>query len=291
MPRPQRTLAGEAAVAGVGFFTNGDAAVRFRPAAENSGVVFARVDLPGEPTVPALIGFACDLPRRTSVVRGDAEVQLTEHVLAALAGLRIDNCRVELTGRELPGLDGSARGFVEALLAAGIVEQRAARRTLVVRRPVTVRRGEATVTAAPRGSGEGLHVEYRLDCGRNSPVPRQSFAADVTPESFAEEVAAARTFVTAAEVPALRAAGYGARVDERDLLVFGDDGRVVGNAARFPDEPARHKLLDVVGDLALLGCDLDAAVTSDRGGHALNRDLCRALLATAETADVVPRES
>ena len=99
------------------------------------------------------------------------------------------------------------------------------------------------------------------------------------------EIAAARTFVTAAEVPALRAAGYGARVDERDLLVFGDDGRPVGNAARFPDEPARHKLLDVVGDLALLGCDLNATVTSDRGGHALNRDLCRVLLAAVETGD------
>ena len=119
MPRPQRTLAGEAAVSGVGFFTNGDAAVRFRPAAADTGVVFARVDLPGEPAVPATIEFAGDLPRRTSVVRGAAEVQLTEHVLAALAGLRVDNCRVELAGRELPGLDGSARGFVEALLAAG----------------------------------------------------------------------------------------------------------------------------------------------------------------------------
>ena len=150
---------------------------------------------------------------------------------------------------------------------------------------MTVRRGDATLTAAPREAGEGLRVEYRLDCGPDSPVPRQSFAAEVTPETFADEIAAARTFVTAAEVPALRAAGYGARVDERDLLVFGDDGRPVGNAARFPDEPARHKLLDVVGDLALLGCDLNATVTSDRGGHALNRDLCRVLLAAVETGD------
>ena len=275
-------------MSGVGFFTNRDVAVRFRSAAPGTGVVFARVDLPGEPTVPATISRAIDLPRRTAVRAGDAEVQLTEHALAALAGLRVDDCRVELTAGELPGLDGSARGFCEALRTAEFVEQPGERRTLVVRRPVTVRRGDATETAAPHDGG-GLRVEYRFDGGPGFPVPPHRFAADVTPETFAAEIAPARTFVTAAEVPALKAAGYGTRVDEGDLLVFAADGSVVGNAARFPDEPARHKALDVIGDLALLGCDLDAAVTSDRGGHALNRDLCRALLAAVETGDAAWR--
>ena len=288
-PRPQRTLAGDAAVAGFGFFTNGDAAVRFRPAPPGTGIVFARVDLPDTPTVPASIRHAVDLPRRTTVGRGPAEVQLTEHVLAALAGLRIDNCRVELAGRELPGLDGSAAGFCEALRAAGVVEQPTTRRTLAVRRAVTVSAGDASITAAPRDR-PGLRVEYRLDFGPDSPVPAQAFAAEVSPGTFAADLAPARTFVSAAEIPALRAAGFGERVDVADLLVFGDDGRPVGNAARFPDEPARHKALDVVGDLALLGCDLDAAVTSDRGGHALNRALCRALLAAADAGDAVVRE-
>ena len=285
MPRPCRTLAGDAAVFGVGFFTNGDVTVRFRPAGPGTGVVFARVDLPGGPTVPATIGHAADLHRRTGVTRGAAEVQLTEHVLAALAGLRVDDCRVELTNRELPGLDGSAAGFAEALRSAGTIEQPAARRTLAVRRPVTVRRGDATVTAAPQESGQGLRVEYRFDGGPGCPVAPHAFAADVTPETFAAEIAPARTFVLEREVPALKVAGYGERVDVSDLLVFAEDGTPVGNDARFPDEPARHKALDVIGDLALLGCDLDAAVTSDRGGHALNRDLGRALLAAVETDD------
>ena len=283
MPRTQRTLAADARVAGVGFFTNCDCEVRFVPASPESGVTFARVDLPGAPTVPAEIAFAVDLPRRTAVRRGGAEVQLTEHVLAALAGLRVDNCRVELTGPELPGLDGSAAGFADALLGAGFVEQDGWRRTLTVRRAVTVTAGAAALTALPRFTGAGWRVGYHLDCGPDHPVPPQAFAAEISPETFAAEIAPARTFVAAAEVPALRAAGYGARVDERDLLVFEPDGSVRGNAPRFGDEPARHKLLDVIGDLALLGCDLDAAVVSQRGGHALNRDLGRALLAAVGT--------
>ena len=281
-PRPRRTLAGDAEIAGFGIFTNGSVTVRFHPAAAGTGVVFARTDLPGSPKVPAAIAHADELHRRTGVSRGAAEVQLTEHVLAALAGLRVDDCRVELTNRELPGLDGSARGFAEALLAAGFAEQPAVRPVLAVRRPVTVRRGDASVTAVPH---EGFRVEYRFDGGPGFPVPPHTFAAEITPESFATQIAPARTFVTEAEVPALRAAGYGARVDVADLLVFAEDGTPVGNAARFPDEPARHKALDVVGDLALLGCDLEAHVTSDRGGHALNRELCRALLAAAGTGD------
>ena len=283
MPRPQTTLAADAAVSGVAFFTGGDVTVRFRPADADTGILFRRVDLPGEPTVPATIGHAADLHRRTGVTRGAAEVQLTEHVLAALAGLRVDNCVIEIDGPELPGLDGSARGFVDVLLAAGTAELAAPRETLTLRRAVTVTAGDAAVSALPRPAGDGLRVAYHLDCGPGHPVRPQAFAAWVTPRAFAAEVAAARTFITADEVPALRAAGYGDRVAETDLLIFEPDGSVRGQSARFPDEPARHKLLDVIGDFALLGCDLDAAVVSRRGGHALNRDLCRALRAAVAT--------
>ena len=283
MTRPQTTLAADAEVSGVAFFTGGDAHVQFRPAPPDSGVRFARVDRPGAPEVPATIEHAEELPRRTGVRRGDAAVQLTEHVLAALAGLRIDNCRVELDGPELPGLDGSARGFVAALSAAGVRELAAPRAVLTVHRPVTVTAGDAALTALPRPARMPLRIGYHLDCGPGHPVPPQAFAATVTPERFAEEIAPARTFIAAAEIPALRAAGYGARVDAADLLVFEPDGSVRGNAPRFPEEPARHKLLDVLGDLALLGCDLDAAIVSRRGGHALNRQLCRALRAAAGT--------
>ena len=296
MARFTRTLAGEAAVSGVGFFTNADVSVRFRPAAAGSGVTFARVDLPGAPTVPATIACAEELHRRTGVRRGEAAVQLTEHVLAALAGLRIDDCRIEIDGPELPGLDGSALPFAEALGSAGVRETTVRRATLTVTEPVTATAGEASVTASPRSGGHvGLRVGYELDCGAGHPVPRQSFAASLGPFGFEADLAPARTFIAAAEIPALRAAGYGERVDESDLLVFEPDGTVRGNAARFADEPARHKALDLIGDLALLGCDLNAAVASRRGGHALNRALCRALLAAVQTGaarwDVPPADA
>ena len=289
MPRPQTTLAGEAAVSGVAFFTGGDVTVRFRPAPAETGVLFVRTDLPDVPSVPATIGHALELHRRTAVKRGDAEVQLTEHVLAALAGLRIDNVRVEIDGPELPGLDGSALGFVEAIRAAGAKPLDAPRAVLRVHRPVRVAAGGAEIVAdPPMGHGAasaGSRLEYRLDCGPGHPVRPQLFAAGITPERFAAEIAPARTFIAADEIPALRAAGYGERVDAADLLVFEPDGAVRGNAARFADEPARHKLLDLLGDLALLGCDLEARVESRKGGHALNRELCRALLAAVDRGD------
>jgi len=284
MPRRQTTLAADAELSGVAFFTGGDVHVRFRPAPADAGVVFFRVDLPGQPTVPATIEHALELHRRTGVRRGEAEVQLTEHVLAALAGLRIDNCLVEIDGPELPGLDGSALGFVKTLTAAGTVELDVPRAALTIRSAVTVTAGDATLIARPI-EGENTAFEYRLNCGPEHPVPAQAFAATLTPERFTTEIAAARTFIAAAEIPALRAAGYGERVDASDLLVFEEDGSVRGNAARFDDEPARHKLLDMVGDFALLGCDLHAEVVSDRGGHALNRDLCRAIRAALARQD------
>ena len=289
MPRSQTTLAGEAAVSGVAFFTGGDVAVRFRPAPAGAGVSFVRTDLPGSPSVPATIGHALELHRRTAVKRGDAEVQLTEHVLAALAGLRIDNVRVEIDGPELPGLDGSALGFVDALRSAGTETLDTPRAVLRVHRPVRVASGGAEIVARPStghgAASDGLRLEYHLDCGPEHPVRPQLFAAGIAPERFVAEIAPARTFIAAEEIPALRAAGYGERVDAADLLVFEPDGSVRGNASRFADEPARHKLLDLLGDLALLGCDLDARVESRKGGHALNRAMSRALREALDRGD------
>ncbi|MEM9704345.1 MAG: UDP-3-O-acyl-N-acetylglucosamine deacetylase, partial [Planctomycetota bacterium] len=252
MSRPQTTLAAETEIAGVAFFTGGDVRVRFQPAEANAGVLFVRTDLPGAPSVPATIEHAAELHRRTGLKRGDAEVQLTEHVLAALAGLRIDNCRIEIDGPELPGLDGSALPFVDALLSAGTVELAAPRCCLTPLRPIEERNGDAIVRVSPTTDREPAMWEYRLDCGADHPVSPQMYAAALTPERFAAEIAPARTFITADEIPALRAAGYGDRVEASDLLVFEADGSVRGNAPRFENEPARHKLLDLIGDLALL---------------------------------------
>jgi UDP-3-O-[3-hydroxymyristoyl] N-acetylglucosamine deacetylase/3-hydroxyacyl-[acyl-carrier-protein] dehydratase len=274
--RPQRTIGRDADVRGIGFLTEADVALRFRPAPPGAGVVFRRVDLPGAPEVPAHVRHVVHRERRTTIQRGEAVVEMVEHVMAALGGLRIDNCVVEIDAAESPGCDGSSRAFVEALAGAGVVEQGQPRAALTIDRPITVRAGHATLTAHP-GPGEGLVLGYNLDYGAHAAIGRQSRFVEVTPEAFREELAPSRTFLLEQEAQALKRAGLGNRLSESDLLIFGADGPI-NNALRFPDECVRHKLLDMVGDLALAGVDLVGHVVAHRSGHALNAELVRALL-------------
>lgn len=283
-PPRQRTIRRPAAVAGFGFFTNADVTVRFLPAEPDAGVTFVRADLPGRPEIPATIAHAVDRQRRTALERGGASVELTEHLLAALAGLAIDNCRVELDGPEPPGGDGSARHFVEALAEAGIVEQDRPAKVFAVRTPVAVSGEGGSYVAAEPLDLTTCRLRYDLDYGPGSPVGRQSAEYVLTPETFAAEVAGARTFVLESEVAALRSAGYGAKVSAADLLVFGKDG-VVGNVLRADNECARHKLLDCIGDFALTGGRLAGRFHAVRTGHAANRELVRRLLEKGRVAE------
>ena len=274
--RQQRTLAREASVHGVGFLTGADVHVRFLPAGPNAGVSFVRTDLPGRPRIAADIRHVAPRQRRTVLETPQATVELVEHVLAALSGLRIDNCVIELDASEMPGCDGSSGPFVQALLGAGIVEQMAMRPVFVVDRTYSVAEDDATLAIHPSGSGE-FEVSYSLDYGRGSPIGRQSFSVVITPESFRDELATARTFLLAEEVSLLRTQGIGARTGPRDLLIFGPDGPI-DNALRFPEEPARHKMLDIVGDLSLFGCDVCGHVVGHKSGHRLNAALVRQLV-------------
>ena len=280
--RPQRTIAREARVRGVSFLQGLDVELRFRPAPADSGIVFLRSDLPDRPTVPAHVDYVVPRQRRTAIQRGPAVVEMVEHVMAAFAGLRVDNCVIEVDGPETPGCDGSSRAFVQAILEAGIVDQDATRETLVIDHPVTVREGESALTAFPGERGR-LILAYQLDYGPGSPIGRQGFFVDVAPESFRDELATSRTFLLQAEADALRKAGIGSRTTERDLLIFGPDG-VIGNELRFADECARHKTLDLLGDLALIGKDLAGHVIAHRSGHSLNAELARELIRKAGKA-------
>ncbi len=274
--RPQRTLARATEVRGVGFFHGQDVTVRFSPAEPGSGVVFVRRDLPDRPSVPAQIENVVPSQRRTSIQRGAAQVEMIEHVMAALAGSQIDNCLVEIDAVECPGCDGSSRVFVEAFDEAGAVDQGQPRPALVIERSFTVREGDATLAAHP-GSADKLTLSYHLDYGRDSAIGNQSFLIDLAPGSFRSELARCRTFLLEAEARALQAAGIGTRTTEADVLIFGREG-VLGNSLRFHDECARHKILDMVGDLALLGMDLHGFVVAHRSGHHTNASLVRRLL-------------
>jgi UDP-3-O-[3-hydroxymyristoyl] N-acetylglucosamine deacetylase/3-hydroxyacyl-[acyl-carrier-protein] dehydratase len=274
--RPQRTIDRSAEVRGVSFLSGLDVTLRFLPAGPGAGVTFLRTDLPGRPTIPALVAHVVPRQRRTTIQRGEAVVEMVEHVMAALAGLQVDNCLVEIDGPETPGCDGSSREFAQAIARAGISEQGVAREVLVVDRPVTVREGNSAVAAFP-GDGGSLNLSYQLDYGPKSPIRRQGFFVEVRSDSFLDEVASSRTFLLQAEADALRQAGIGSRTTERDLLIFGPDG-VIGNELRFFDECARHKTLDLLGDLALIGKDLVGHVVAHRSGHTLNAELARELL-------------
>lgn len=278
--RSQQTLAGEASVRGVGFLTGADVVMHFKPADPNTGIVFKRIDLPNSPTVGATIKSVVPRQRRTAIQRGDATVEMVEHVMAALSGLRIDNCVVEINASETPGCDGSSRAFVEALTSAGTVAQNVKRDCLVITRPITVQDETATLTAHP-GKGNDLVLSYHLDYGSNTQIGRQSFFTEITPESFRSKLATSRTFILAEEAEGLRKAGLGNRITESDLLVFGPDGPI-GNPLRFPDECVRHKLLDLVGDLALSGTDISGHVVAHRSGHSLNATLVRKLIAASK---------
>jgi UDP-3-O-acyl N-acetylglucosamine deacetylase len=275
--RYQRTIGRPADVVGTGFLTGATVRLRFRPAPAHAGVVFVRADLKGAPEVAASVHNVTGTNRRTTLGTPPAQVELVEHVLAALAGMRIDNCRVEVNAPEPPGLDGSAARFVAALAEAGVVLQSARREVWAPTRPVTVRDGAASLTLAPGGPGlRGLRVSYLLDFGPRSPIPSQRHTEVISPEGFCNGVMACRTFLLEEEAEALRRQGLGARTTWADLLVFGPRGPI-RNRLRYANEPARHKVLDVVGDLALFGRDLCGHVVGCRSGHALNVALVRRL--------------
>jgi UDP-3-O-acyl N-acetylglucosamine deacetylase len=273
--RYQRTIAREAELTGIGFLTGASVRLRFRPAPPSRGVVFVRTDLRPVQQIPARVQQVTATQRRTTLGQGPAQVALVEHVLAALAGLRIDNCFVELDAPEPPGFDGSAQRFVEALRPAGIVLQPARRTIWSTDSPVSVTQNGATLTLHP-GTCAGFTITYLLDYGTDSPIGRQLHTEPITPENFANHLASCRTFILESEVAELRRQGLGTRTTTADLLVFGPRGPI-DNSLRCANEPARHKILDLVGDLSLLNHDLYGHLVAYRSGHQLNVELVQAL--------------
>ncbi|MCI0341517.1 MAG: UDP-3-O-acyl-N-acetylglucosamine deacetylase [Planctomycetales bacterium] len=278
----QRTIAREAGCRGVGLHTGAPVRLRVLPAPADSGIAFVRTDLPGTGEIRAEVQNLADEPRRTALVRDGASVHTVEHLLSAALGLGIGNLRVELDGPELPGMDGSAADFVALLDRAGIRDLDAPRREIRVTRPLeepASNGGRARVRALPSADG-GLTVTYLLE-HPGTPIGRQELTVAVTEETFRSGIAPARTFCLLAEAEALRAAGLGKGATTENTLVVGPDG-VVGNRLRFPDEFVRHKILDLLGDLALAGgAAVRAHVVAERSGHAQNRALVRRLLAGA----------
>ena len=271
-PARQRTLAADARVSGRGLLSGAMAEVLIRPAPADSGITFVRTDLDPPVRIPAGVEHAVPRARRTAIKAGDASLDTVEHCLSALAGLGVDNATVEVHGPELPCGDGSALPFVDAIVEAGIAEQDAERRVYRIREPIVIEEGRTMIAALPSES-EGLRVSYELDYGDDSDrIRRQSMSFDPTLVDYRREIAPARTYSLKEEAESLQAAGLGTHLSPRDVLVIGPQGPI-DNAFRFPDEPVRHKVLDVLGDLSLVGRPLQGRILAVRSGHALNRRL------------------
>ncbi len=271
-PRNEHTIAAECEVAGRGYWSGTAVRVRFRPATAGSGVQFVRTDLPGSPSCQASVAFSSGQAMRTNLASGNATFQMVEHLMAALYALEIDNCIVESNAEELPGLDGSSGDYVDALESVGLVMQAAARKRYIVDRLLRVGDATSWIEVSP-SQRDCASFEYRLDYGDTSPIQKQVCVHLLTPNNFSRELAKARTFVSADQAAHLRSQGVGLHVTNRDLVVFDGDGSVLDNQLRYDNECARHKALDLIGDLAMSGVDLVGKFVSFRGGHRLNSEL------------------
>ncbi|MCY3732200.1 MAG: UDP-3-O-acyl-N-acetylglucosamine deacetylase [Rhodospirillaceae bacterium] len=289
----QRTLKESVRATGIGLHSGAKVYMTLRPAPPNSGITFRRIDLDAPVDIPAYALNVTDTTLGTTLQHQDAKVATVEHLLSALAGLGVDNAFVDLTAPEVPIMDGSAAPFVFLLQSAGIEEQSSPKRFIRIRKPVEVGDGDRWARLTPH---QGFKVNFEIDF--DHPVlrkHRQSASLDFSTTSFLKEISRARTFGFLTDIETLR---------ERDLTLGGsvdnavvmDEYRVLNeDGLRFRDEFVRHKILDAVGDLYLLGCCLIGEFTGYKSGHRLNNSLLRALLERADHFEEVafddPRRS
>ena len=271
----QRTIGSPARIEGVGLQTGAGARVTLKAAPAGSGISFVRSDLPGSPALSLKSGDieAAAGERRTTLGLGPFQIQTTEHLLAAIAGLSIDNVVIEIDGAELPGLDGSARGYVDAIRKAGIKEQDAPRDVLVPDGPVWCRDRDSLVVMLP---DENFRISYTMSYPA---IGTQFFSTAVDEAVFERDIAPARTFCLESEALELLKRGLGKGANYDNTLVMGAAGPV-NNTLRFPDEPVRHKVLDLIGDLCLAGPAIRGHVVAVKSGHRLNMELVRKLKET-----------
>ncbi len=279
----QKTIKSEGRISGKGLFGGKEAKVVFRPAPADTGVVFVRTDTQEPVRISAVAANLAERSRRTTIKKASVSIETIEHCLAAIGGLGIDNLIVEVDGPELPAPDCSSAGYFKVLKRIGLVEQQAGRKEFVISEPISVTAGDACVYALPYAD-DGLNITYDLDYAGHTGIGRQIFSCRVTPEGFEKNLASARTFLFEAEAKQFQARGMGTHLGPRDILVISSDGPIK-NTFRFPDECARHKILDLIGDLVLVGRAVKGRVVAYKSGHSLNQQLVRRLYEAAEQAE------
>jgi UDP-3-O-[3-hydroxymyristoyl] N-acetylglucosamine deacetylase/3-hydroxyacyl-[acyl-carrier-protein] dehydratase len=263
----QRTIGRETSIEGIGLHTGQKGVMKFLPAPVGHGVRFVRVDLDGRPEVrvrPENAHFDPEAGRRTILQQDGVQIHTMEHVLSAVAGLGIDNVCIEVSSMEVPeGHDGSAAPIARALMAAGIVDQDKPTRHIKVTKPVSWSENRVELSAVPYG---GFRITFTIEYD-HAVIGVQTISLDITPEVFLEQIAPARTFVLERDLEVLRQSGWikGGRIES--AIVVGADRVLNDEPLRFPDEFVRHKVLDLLGDLFILGGPLLGHVTAKRSGH------------------------
>ena len=277
----QRTLKRSISCAGIGLHSGRKVSLSLKPAPAGTGIRFRRTDLGGV-EIPAKATHVGAVAYATQLREGEATVETVEHLLAALAASRIDNAVIDLNSREVPIMDGSSAPFIYLVQEAGIKTLAEPRKYLKIVRPVTVSKGDKQIALYP---ADEFKVSYTI--GFDHPLLRhQSRVMTVTEHSFAEEIAPARTFTFLKEVEMLRQNGLALGGSLDNAIVIGDTG-VLNSSLRFDDEFVRHKILDLVGDLSLVGHPIVAHAVVHRGGHALHTAMASRLLAEPDAWQLV----
>ncbi len=268
----QRTILREVSIKGKSLHTGEEVNLTLKPALENTGVIFRRIDLLGNPELKPLIDLVDDLVRSTTIADGHAKVHTIEHVLSALSGCGVDNVVIEMDASEPPILDGSAKHFVNLIQQAEPVEQDAEREYFVLDEPISVTRGSSSIIALP-------HDGFRITCtsADDRGIHTQHLSLDLDPETYVAQVAPARTFTIYEDIEELLKLGKikGGSLDS--AIVIKGDKIVSKEPLRFKDEFVRHKILDIVGDITLVGMPIKAHIVGVRPGHALNAELSKVL--------------
>lgn len=281
----QRTLKNVIRATGVGLHTGEKVYLTLRPAPVDTGIVFRRIDLPEAVEVEAKAQNVGDTTLSTTLAKGDVKISTVEHLLSAMAGMGIDNAYVDLSAPEVPIMDGSAGPFVFLIQSAGIVEQEAAKRFIRIKRSVVLEEDDKWVRFDPFDGfkvGMGIEFDHPVFKGRT-----QTAEIDFSTTSFVKEISRARTFGFMNQLEELRARNL-ALGGSLDNAIVVDDYRILNeDGLRYEDEFVKHKVLDAIGDLYLLGCSLIGAFSGHKSGHALNNRLLRTLLAERDAWEQV----
>ena len=283
----QKTIKSEGRLAGKSLFGGKETKVVFRPAPADAGVVFVRTDIPEPVRISAVAPNIAQRSRRTTIKKGAVSIETVEHCLAAVNALEIDNVVVEVDGPELPAPDCSCAEYFKVLKRIGLVEQNIGRKEYVINKPITITAGDASIYALPYAD-DGLSLTYDLDYGGHTGIGRQIFSCRLTPDDFERHLAPARTFLLEAEAKQFRARGMGSHVSPRDILVINSDGPIK-NSFRFPNECVRHKIVDLVGDLSLVGRAIKGRIVAYKSGHALNQQLAKKLYEAAQQRERIEK--